>query len=119
MPPRTLQTRPKKRPSPLLRDGVSCNRLVIGGQLVELDDLRYTPAGVPRIEMTIRHASTRDEAGVPRKVQCEVPALALGEVAGQAASLKVGQQVRAEGFLVQRSMRSTQLVMHIDKIKLE
>jgi primosomal replication protein N len=93
--------------------------LSIGGQLTELDDLRYTPAGVPRIEMTIRHASTREEAGMQRQVQCEVPALALGEVAQQAASLKVGQQVRAEGFLAQCSLRSTQLVMHIDKIILE
>ena len=89
------------------------------GQLTELDSLRYTPAGVPRIEMKIRHASTRDEAGTQRQVQCEVPALALGEAAQQAALLKIGQQVKAEGFLAQRSMRSTQLVLHIEKIKLE
>ena len=73
------------------------------GQLTELDSLRYTPAGVPRIEMKIRHASTRDEAGAQRQVQCEVPALALGEAAQQAALLKVGQLVKAEGFLAQRS----------------
>lgn len=89
------------------------------GQLTELDSLRYTPAGVPRIEMKIRHTSTRDEAGTQRQVQCEVPALALGEAALQAALLKIGQQVRAEGFLAQRSLRSMQLVMHIDKIILE
>jgi len=98
---------------------VSCNRLVIDGQLAELDSLRYTPAGVPRIEMKIRHASTRNEAGSQRQVQCEVPALALGEAAQHAALLKLGQQVRAEGFLAQRSLRSMQLVMHIDKITLE
>lgn len=114
MPPRTLRRR-----NPLLRDEVSRNRLLIDGQLVELDDLRYTPAGIPRLEMKIRHASTREEAGMQRQVQCEVPALALGEVAQQATSLKVGQSVRAEGFLAQRSLRSTQLVMHIDKIILE
>ena len=89
------------------------------GQLTELDSLRYTPAGVPRIEMKIRHASTRDEAGTQRQVQCEVPALALGEAAQQAALLKIGQQVKAEGFLAQRSLRSMKRVMHIDKITLE
>ena len=98
---------------------MSCNRLVIDGQLTELDGLRYTPAGIPRIEMKIRHASIREEAGAQRQVQCEVPALALGEAAQQAALLKVGQPVRVEGFLAQRSMRSMQLVMHIDKITLE
>jgi len=98
---------------------VSCNRLVIDGQLVELDSLRYTPAGVPRMEMKIRHTSTRAEAGTQRQVQCEVPALALGEAAQHAAQLKLGQQVKVEGFLAQRSLRSRQLVMHIDKITLE
>ncbi len=81
--------------------------------------MRYTPAGIERIEMKIRHASTQQEAGAPRQVQCEVSALALGEAARQAARLQVGQHVVAEGFLAQRSLRSMQLVMHIDKIKLE
>ena len=99
--------------------GAGCNRLVIAGQLVELDSLRYTPAGVPRLAMKIRHASTQVEAGAERQVQCEVPALALGEVAQQAVRLQAGQQVRAEGFLAQRSLRNMQLVLHIEKIKLE
>jgi len=99
--------------------GAGCNRLVIAGQLVELDSLRYTPAGVPRLAMKIRHASTQMEAGAERQVQCEVPALALGEVAEQVARWQTGQQVKVQGFLAQRSMRNTQLVLHIEKIKLE
>jgi primosomal replication protein N len=100
-------------------NGAGCNRLVIAGQLIELDTLRYTPAGVKRIAMKIRHVSEQQEAGELRKVQCEVTALALGEAAAQAAGLQTGQQVKAEGFLAQRSLRNTQLVLHIEKIKLE
>ncbi len=96
-----------------------CNRLVISGQLTELGSLRYTPAGVERIEMKLRHISTQREAGGMRQVQCEITVLALGEAARQAVRLEVGQQVRAEGFLAQRSLRSLQLVMHMDKIELE
>jgi primosomal replication protein N len=96
-----------------------CNRLVISGQLTELDSLRYTPAGVERIEMRIRHASMQHEAGTQRQVQCEISALALGEAARQATRLQAGQQVTVEGFLAQRSMRSTQLVLHIEKIDLK
>jgi primosomal replication protein N len=96
-----------------------CNRLVISGQLTELESLRYTPAGMERIEMKIRHASTQQEAGAPRQVQCEIIALALGQAARQAARLQAGQQVKAEGFLAQWSLRSRQLVMHIEKIELE
>ena len=93
-----------------------CNRLVISGQLTELDNLRYTPAGLERVEMRIRHASVQQEAGMPRQVQCEIAALALGEAAKQVARLQVGQQVTAEGFLARRSIRSSQLVLHIEKI---
>jgi primosomal replication protein N len=53
---------------------------------------------------------------MPRQVQCEIPALALGAAAKRASALKPGQRVKAEGFLAQRSMRSTQLVMHINSI---
>ena len=98
---------------------LGCNRFVVDGELIELDGLRYTPAGVARIALKIRHASTQQEAGTQRQVQCEIPALALGAAAQQASSLQLGQRVKAVGFLAQRSLRNTQLVMHIDNITLE
>ncbi|MDD5180657.1 MAG: primosomal replication protein N [Gallionellaceae bacterium] len=96
-----------------------CNRFVVDGELVELDGLRYTPAGVARVALKIRNVSTQQEAGMPRQVQCEIPALALGAAAEAACRLQTGQRVRAEGFLAQRSLRIAQLVMHIDNITLE
>lgn len=95
------------------------NRLIISGEIAELDTLRYTPAGIERMEMKLRHASQQREAGAMRQVQCEINALALGEAAKHAAKLQSGQRVTAEGFLAQRSMRSTQLVLHIETINLE
>jgi len=99
--------------------GLGCNRFVVDGELVELDVLRYTPAGVERIALKIRNVSTQQEAGMPRQVQCEIPALAFGAAAKQASVLQLGQRVKAEGFLAQRSLRIAQLVMHIDNITLE
>ena len=96
-----------------------CNRFVVDGELVELENLRYTPAGVARIALKIRHVSTQQEAGIERQLQCEIPALALGAAAKQASGLQLGQRVKMEGFLAQRSLRNTQLVMHIDNITLE
>ncbi|RFC37735.1 MAG: restart primosome assembly protein PriB [Candidatus Nitrotoga sp. SPKER] len=98
---------------------VACNRLFVNGELVELDCLRYTPAGVARVALKIRHASTQIEAGLARQVQCDIPALAFGVAAQQANNLQLGQRVKAEGFLAQRSLRVTQLVLHIDNITLE
>ena len=98
---------------------LGCNRFAVDGELVELEDLRYTPAGVERIVLKIRHVSEQQEAGVTRQVQCDIPALAFGAAAGQASRLTIGQRVQAEGFLAQRSLRIAQLVMHIDTIILK
>jgi primosomal replication protein N len=93
------------------------NRLVIAGELAELEDLRYTPAGIARIGLKIRHVSTRQEAGTSRQVACEVPALAFGDIALQASRMRPGQQVTLEGFIAQRSLHSKQLVLHIDNLR--
>lgn len=98
---------------------LGCNRFAVDGELVELEDLRYTPAGVERIVLKIRHVSEQQEAGVIRQVQCDIPALAFGAAAQQASRLATGQRVQAEGFLAQRSLRIAQLVMHIDTIILK
>ena len=98
---------------------LGCNRFVVDGELLELESLRTTPAGVARIVLKIRNVSTQQEAGMPRTVQCDIPALAFGAAAQQASLLQVGKRVKAEGFLAQRSLRIAQLVMHIDNITLE
>ena len=100
-------------------NGTGSNRLVITGQLSGLEGLRYTPAGLERMEATLLHASTQQEAGGARQVRCEVPALALGDTAKQLARLQNGQLVTAVGFLAQRSLRNTRLVLHIEKLNLE
>ncbi len=95
------------------------NRCVIDGELIELDVLRYTPAGLARVGLKIRHVSTQQEAGTARKVECEIPAISLDKAALAASKLLPGQQVRVEGFLAQRSLRNTQLILHIDTIILK
>jgi primosomal replication protein N len=95
------------------------NRCVIDGELIELDALRYTPAGVAKVGLKIRHVSSQQEAGTARKVECEIPAVSLDKAALAASKLLPGQQVRVEGFLAQRSLRNTQLILHIDNIILK
>lgn len=92
---------------------------MIDGELVEKDDLRFTPAGIPRITLKIRHISAQTEAGMARQVCCLVPMLALGEVARQISCFELGQQVSVVGFLAQRSLRIAQLILHVDNIKLK
>ena len=80
-----------------------------------MEPLRYTPAGMPLLSVVLRHVSEQVEAGMKRKVECEVNAVVLGNLA--LTSLKLGAQIIAQGFLAKRSLKSTQLVMHINDIK--
>ena len=95
------------------------NQVVISGELIALDGLRYTPAGVARVALTLRHNSQQPEANGLRQVQCEVNALAFADVADKAARFAIGQTVKVRGFLARQSIRSRQLVLHINDIILE
>ena len=45
------------------------NRLVLQAQILEVAALRYTPAGLPALDLMLKHESTVDEAGAPRTVK--------------------------------------------------
>ncbi|HEY9277199.1 MAG TPA: primosomal replication protein N [Methylotenera sp.] len=91
------------------------NKLVLQAEVVQIEPLRYTPAGIPLLSVILRHASEQIEAGMKRKVECEVNAVILGDLALK--GLKTGAQIIAQGFLARRSLKSTQLVMHINNIE--
>jgi len=95
------------------------NQVVISGELTALEGLHYTPAGVARVALTLSHTSQQSEANGIRQVQCEVYALAFAEVAEKAARFAVGQNIMVRGFLARQSIRSRQLVLHINDITLE
>lgn len=91
------------------------NKLELQAEVVHIEPLRYTPAGIPLLSVVLRHVSEQVEAGMKRKVECEVNAVALGDLALK--GMKVGSNILAIGFLAKRSLKSTQLVMHINHIE--
>ncbi len=92
------------------------NKLAISGQVTQIEDLRYTPAGLPLLSFVISHVSEDIEAGMKRKVECEVKAVAIGDLAN--TNIQLGTALRALGFLAKRSAKSTQLVLHIKNLEL-
>ena len=95
------------------------NKLVLQAEVVQIEPLRYTPAGIPLLSVVLRHVSEQVEADMKRKVECEVNAVALGDQLLESPALKglkVGSHIQASGFLAKRSLKSTQLVMHINNI---
>lgn len=93
------------------------NRLVLEGSILEIAQLRYTPAGVPVMNLRIGHKSEQFEAGHPRQVEVEIAAVALGQSASLINGAKPGDKARFSGFLAARSVRSRQPVLHVTEIE--
>lgn len=75
------------------------NRLVLSAELVERGALRYTPAGLPALDLALRHQSEVSEDGQPRKVSMEIRAVAIGAITQPLAALNLGTAALFAGFL--------------------
>lgn len=61
--------------------------------------MRYTPAGLPALDLRLEHESEVVEAGHPRQVKVAVKAVALGSMAETLGRQPVGSRWRFTGFL--------------------
>lgn len=95
------------------------NRVVLCGRLIELDVLRHTPGGVPILKYRIAHQSEQDEAGVRRKVDCEISAVAFEREAKLLSTAALGSMLTVSGFLDRKGRSTTQLVLHTVQIEFE
>jgi len=91
------------------------NHLALAATALEVQPLRYTPAGVPAVEMLLGHASDALEAGLVRKVEFTISAVALGDVALLLADTPLGAAMSVEGFLAPARKGSVKLVLHIQQ----
>jgi primosomal replication protein N len=88
------------------------NQLVLSAQLLERGAVRYTPAGLPAVDMSLKHESQVQEAGTPRKISMEIKAVVIGDLSRRVVALAIGESARFSGFLTnQRNGRGT--VFHI------
>jgi primosomal replication protein N len=97
---------------------LTLNRVEIEGLVVHSDSLRHTPGGLPSLQLRLRHASEQTEADRPRRVECELEALAFGKPAQQLAGLTVGTQIRLIGFLERKGARDPWPIMHVTEYEL-
>ena len=88
------------------------NRLVLAATLVERGAVRYTPAGLPALDLLLKHESEVSEDGQPRKVSLEIKAVAIGAITRPAGAMALGSAASFAGFLgATRNGRG--LVFHI------
>ena len=78
--------------------------------------MRYTPSGLPALDIRLEHESLQREAGADRQVKASVKALAFGALAERLARQALGSVWRFQGFLATgRSGKG--LVFHIQDIQ--
>jgi primosomal replication protein N len=92
------------------------NQLELAAQVVERGPLRYTPAGLPALDLRLSHGSQVMQDGHPRQVSFEMHALGVGEVVRILDRLPVGTIGTFRGFLgKQRNGRG--VVFHIQEFE--
>jgi primosomal replication protein N len=77
----------------------AANQLVLTACVAELGALRFTPAGLPAVDLRLEHESTVSDAGQPRQIKAALKAVAFGAVAERLARQALGSLWRFQGFL--------------------
>jgi primosomal replication protein N len=91
------------------------NRLVLHAKLEERGALRYTPAGLPALDLSLAHQCELSHEGQARKVTATVKALVMGSLVAPVASLPLGSQAVFAGFLA-AARNGRGLLFHITEL---
>jgi primosomal replication protein N len=92
------------------------NRTELTACIAEQAALRYTPAGLPALDLILEHASELQEAGQNRKVQLKLRALAFGSQAERLVKQAVGSVWTFKGFLA-TPRQGKSVVLHIQEFQ--
>ena len=90
------------------------NHVVLSAGIVEAKPLRYTPAGLPALDLRLEHESSVEEAGSSRQVKAVIKAVALGTIAEKLGIQPIGSVFRFSSSLA--TPRNGKLVvLHIQE----
>ncbi|MBC7939594.1 MAG: primosomal replication protein N [Chitinophagaceae bacterium] len=92
------------------------NRTLLSAALIERKALRYTPAGLPALDLGLKHESTLSEDGHTRQLSFEMRAVGLGQVTQPLSAIGLGQQALFGGFLAS-ARNGRGLLFHITSVE--
>ena len=93
------------------------NHLELTAGIAEQKAIRYTPAGLPVIDLVLEHASSIQEAGTLRQVKVTVKAVAIGSIAERIQIQPIGSVWRFSGFLT-TPKNGKNVILHIQEFKI-
>ena len=91
------------------------NETVLTACIAEVEPLRYTPAGMPALNLRLEHASEILEAGQVRQVKLVVKAVAFGALAERLVKQPIGSMWRFDGFLA-TPHNGKSVVFHVQEL---
>lgn len=94
------------------------NQTILSARIAQVQALRYTPAGLPALDLTLEHESEADEAGSRRQVKVEMRAVAFGTDAETLSRQAIGSGFRFTGFLA-APRHGKHPVLHIQSFQVE
>jgi primosomal replication protein N len=92
------------------------NEVRLTARIAEAKPLRYTPAGIPALNLVLEHESEIIEGGVARQVRLTLRAVAFGPLAQSHCQAELGKSLRFSGFMV-NAKTSKSIVLHIQDIQ--
>ena len=92
------------------------NRTELTACIAEQAALRYTPAGLPALDLILEHDSEVEEAGQMRKIQLKLRAMAFGFLAERLVKQAVGSVWTFKGFLA-TPRQGKSVVLHIQEFQ--
>lgn len=93
------------------------NQLQLSVRVLECEPLRHTPAGVAALELLLGHESEVIEAGMPRRVELTINAVALGDIAQMLAGVALGTELQVTGFLAPVRKDAIKLKLHLQRAR--
>ena len=91
------------------------NHLVLQAVLEQRGALRYTPAGLPALDVVLAHESEVSHEGQARKVAMQVKALAIGSMVALVSAMPLGSGATFSGFLA-AARNGKGLLFHITAV---
>jgi primosomal replication protein N len=78
---------------------VSANTVVLTACIAEVHTLRYTPAGIPALQLVLEHQSEVQDGQGMRQVKMVLKAMAFGSLAESLVNQAVGSNWKFQGYL--------------------
>jgi len=94
----------------------SLNHVIVTGELIERQTLRYTPGAIAVLDMKLQHEGVVEQAGSNRTISFEVAVMAMGDLALMWQNATLGQRLKVEGFFAPARRQSPRLVIHAKAI---